>query len=111
LKQINNNLGNFIVYSSDSQIDRASFKKPTTSDILHSSSKTPQTLMKLKEKELSNAQNQLLIYQKENEKLKKKLLNSQNTKDTIVTLTSKLKELEESNQSLTKEIVIFIFEN
>jgi len=54
----------------------------------------PDTLVKLKEKELINAKKQLAMYQKENKVLKEKLTTSQNTKETITELTDKLKRLE-----------------
>ena len=78
----------------DNAIDKTHFKKPTLAETRSGVSKSPETLTKLKEKELSNAYAQLEIYKKENEKLKHKLTESQNTKDSVVVLAAKLKEIE-----------------
>lgn len=61
-------------------------------------------LKSLKNKELANAYQQLSIYQQENEQLKQKMEENQNSKETVHGLTQKLKELENSNDHLAKEI-------
>mmetsp|Transcript_24242 Transcript_24242/g.21526 ORF Transcript_24242/g.21526 Transcript_24242/m.21526 type:complete len:258 (+) Transcript_24242:149-922(+) len=66
--------------------------------------KAPDTLTKLKEKELFNAKKQLSMCQKENGVLKMKLKSCKNTKETVAELSNKLKNLEEGNDHLVKEI-------
>jgi prefoldin subunit 5 len=66
--------------------------------------KAPDTLVKLKKKELENSQKQLSIYQKENAKLKQKLSQSHATKETFTDLIQKLREIEQSNGNSSKEV-------
>lgn len=78
--------------------------KPRVAETRAGAIKAPDTLVKLKEKELENAQKQLSIYKNENAKLKQKLSQSQATKETVSDLMQKLKEIEQSNENLSKEI-------
>ena len=60
--------------------------------------------LRVKQKELENAYNQLNIYKWENLKLQKRMQESQNTKETVAQMTEKLKEIEKHNEEMLWEI-------
>lgn len=60
--------------------------------------------LRVKQKELENAYNQLNIYKRENLKLQKRMQESQNTKETVAQMTEKLKEIEKHNEEMLWEI-------
>ena len=66
--------------------------------------KAPKESLKIKQKELENAYSQLNLYKWENDKLKKRMSDSQNTKETVAQMTEKLKEIEGHNEEMLKEI-------